>query len=241
MNIADKNAFLEHKKVIKIDLLNGSDSSFVIALNMPVGTYYKIICLVDLFECSNNVNEQYLTAAEICENILNLDNRRRITTQWIIENIALENQIDLITMVMDEVNKLIEDDVYKLPDIKVIQEAPKDKAGKDRQKTKDEINKLSALLADKKDIVLIEDITILMTKTKNSYFDILEMPILIFKDAIKTILLNEFRTDDNYNLAYLQYETKRIKADLRKNLKAVNKTPAQVKGADLKKLKAILN
>ena len=60
---------------------------------------------------------------------------------------------------------------------------------------------------------------------------------------MRTIVLNELRSDDDYNLAYLQYEYKKVNERLNnenKDGKAIE-TPAQNKGADVQGLKALLN
>ena len=67
----------------------------------------------------------------------------------------------------------------------------------------------------------------------------MSMPILVFKDIVRTIIINENRTDDDYNLAYLENECRKYKIEL--NSEKADKKPAQNKGADLKKLKALLS
>jgi len=76
-----------------------------------------------------------------------------------------------------------------------------------------------------------------MTKTNNSFSEIMKMPILIFKDIVKTVIVNENRTDDDYNLAFLRYECEKYKIEL--NSGKADEKPAQKKGADVKKFKAI--
>ena len=98
---------------------------------------------------------------------------------------------------------------------------------------------MTKILNGKQDVVLMDDITLVMTETNNSYSDIMRMPILIFKDLVRTIIVNNKRTNDDYNLAYLKNEYEKIKDRLNSGLKAEEK-PAQKKGADLNKLKAML-
>ena len=84
----------------------------------------------------------------------------------------------------------------------------------------------------------MDEVAFLTTKTSNSYKDIMDMPILVFKDLIKTVILQELRTDDDYNLAYLKNECEEFKIELNNGKADVKPKP---KGADTAKLKYLLS
>jgi hypothetical protein len=71
-------------------------------------------------------------------------------------------------------------------------------------------------------------------KTSNTYKDIMDMPILAFRAIVKSIIINEMRTDDDYNLAYLNYELNKYKEDINSGKAVISTSP---KGANLKELK----
>ncbi len=64
----------------------------------------------------------------------------------------------------------------------------------------------------------MNDIALLTAKTHNSYADIMKMPIFTFKDLIRTVILNELRADDDYNLAYLRQKAEMIQKEISKNI-----------------------
>ena len=90
------------------------------------------------------------------------------------------------------------------------------------------------VLAKKQEINLIEDITLVMMKTGNTYSEIMTMPILIFKNIVKQIIINEMRTDDDYNLAYLNYQLDKYKEEINSGKAVISTSP---KGANLRELK----
>ena len=237
--ILDKSAFFEHKKIYTLKTKNKGDSSFVIALNLPVGVYYKILCLLDELKTTEDTTLRLNATYEITTNILRLHNKR-ITTQWVADNISFDDQAELIQMVLTEIADL--KNSFELPDIKVDKKIDtKSDIAKKRKETKEEIARYNHVLREKKELNLMDDITIVMTKTSNTYNDILAMPILAFSDIVRTIILNELRSDDDYNLAYLKYEYKRIQDKINSGNKEAIEMPAQNKGADVKGLKALLN
>lgn len=239
--ILDKSAFLEHKKVVSIKKINKGDSRFIIALNLPVGVYYKVLCLIDELKNVEDINIRLDTIYEITT-ILLKPNNKKINKQWVIENITIDDQTELINYILTEIATL--KSFYDIPEINVNKKTDaKNQQAKERQKKKEDIARLNNILKVKKELNLMDDISIVMTKTSNTYKDILEMPILVFSDIVRTIVLNELRSDDDYNLAYLQNEYKKANEKINnenKNGKAIE-TPAQNKGADVQGLKALLN
>lgn len=242
MRISDNIAFLEHKKLLEVELLNGSGKAqFIIDINFPVEVYYKILCLIDRLNDNNDNLYRITTFAEIAATILKMGDRT-VNAQWVVDNISPENLYDIIEQVLGSIDELLDSDSFKIPEINVKTEkqiTPKSDGAKERQKKKQEINRLNQLLMGKRAVPLMDDIAIVMAKTSNSYFDIMRMPILIFRDVVKTIVINEQRTNDDYNLAYLKYECEKLKIEL--NSDKADGKPSPGKGADLKKLKALLN
>ena len=239
--ILDRSAFFEHKKVISLKTINKGDSRFVITLNLPVGVYYHTLCLLDELKNTEDVAIRLDAAYEITTNLLRTNNDK-ITKQWVADNISLDDQTELINYALTEIATL--KSFYEIPEIKVNRKTDtKNQQAKERQQKKEDIARLNNILKGKKELNLMDDISIVMTKTSNTYKDILEMPILVFSDIVRTIVLNELRSDDDYNLAYLQYEYKKVNERLNnenKDGKAIE-TPAQNKGADVQGLKALLN
>lgn len=240
MRITDKSAFLENKRILSIPFKKGGYRKYYIALNLPIDTYYKLLCLIDEFNDTDDISLKVInTAEEVCAILKTADNS--VTVEWVLENISIENQMDIISQVISEIDKILDNEAYKIPDIEVIEQskpAIKGEDAKERQKKKDDIKRLTNVLKNRKTVQLMDEISIVMCKSHNSYFDVMQMPILVFKDLVRTIVINENRVDDDYNLAYLKYECEKYKIDL--NSGKADEKPAQNKGADLKKLKALL-
>lgn len=239
MPITDRKVFLDNTVKLNVPILNSLDRNFIITLNLPLCNYYRFICFMDEMNCSNGTDKIIYLAEAVAEILKTAD--RSIDYAWVLERIAPKDQIDIVSSIFDAIDKLLDCDYLKIPDLEIKNSvvSAKNSEVKERQKKKDRIKALAKLLDGKRNISLMDEIAIVMTKTNNSYSEIMSMPILVFKDIVRTIIINENRTDDDYNLAYLENECRKYKIEL--NSEKADKKPAQNKGADLKKLKALLS
>ena len=229
MKIKDKSAFLPHTSILQIKLNSGKTRKFIISLNANVDTYYTVICNLAFFEENQNTNYIIDTATKILKSA-----DRRITRNWVINNISIDNQTEIITQVIGGINDLLGAEYLQIPDIQVNKKQGQSKYEKERAEKQNKIKNASNVLAKKQEINLIEDITLVMMKTGNTYSEIMTMPILIFKNIVKQIIINEMRTDDDYNLAYLNYQLDKYKEEINSGKAVISTSP---KGANLKELK----
>lgn len=227
--ITDKNAFLPHTRLLQV---RGLNEKFYINMNMNVGTYYTVMCLFDGYGSASD-NEKIEILLESTTKILQLANRK-INRNWIRKSIDIQEQSEIVVKVIDGVNELLTADYLQIPNIKVKEKPNKTKYEKDRAEKKKKIEQANNILAKKQEINLIDDITLVMMKTSNTYKDIMDMPILAFRAIVKSIIINEMRTDDDYNLAYLNYELNKYKEDINSGKAVISTSP---KGANLKELK----
>ena len=229
MKIKDKSAFLPHTSILQIKLNSGKTRKFIISLNANVDTYYTVICNLAFFEENQNTNYIIDTATKILQSA-----DRRITRNWVINNISIDNQTEIITQVIGGINDLLGAEYLQIPDIQVNKKQGQSKYEKERAEKRSKIKNASNVLAKKQEINLIEDITLVMMKTGNTYSEIMTMPILIFKNIVKQIIINEMRTDDDYNLAYLNYQLDKYKEEINSGKAVISTSP---KGANLRELK----
>ena len=227
--ITDKNAFLPHKRLLQV---RGLNEKLYIDLNMNVGTYYTVMCLFDGYGLATD-NEKIEILLESTTKILRLANRK-INRNWIKNNINIQEQSEIVVKVIDGVNELLTADYLQIPNIKVKEKPNTSKYERDRAEKKKQIEQANNILAKKQETNLIDDITLVMMKTSNTYKDIMDMPILAFRAIVKSIIINEMRTDDDYNLAYLNYELNKYKEDINSGKAVISTSP---KGANLKELK----
>lgn len=226
MKIKDKSAFLPHTSILKIKLISGKTHIYSISLNTNVDTYYTVICNLAFFEEKQNANYIIDTATKILQSA-----DKRVTRNWVINNIDIKVQMGIIEKFVDEINKLLNADYLQIPDIDVEEKAVASKYEKERADKKSAIKNLRYLLSKKEESNLIEGITLVMMKTGNTYSEIMQMPILFFRNLEKQIILNELCVDDDYNIAYLKSELEKYKDELNSG-KAVISTSA--KGAKKK-------
>ena len=227
--ITDKNAFLPHTRLLQV---RGINERFYINLNMNVGTYYTVMCLFDGYGTASD-NEKIEILLESTTKILQLANKK-INRNWIRKNIDIQEQSEIVVKVIDGVNELLTADYLQIPNIKIKEKPNTSKYEKDRAEKKKKIEQANNILSKKQEINLIDDITLVMMKTANTYKDIMDMPILAFRAIVKSIIINEMRTDDDYNLAYLQHELNKYKTELNSGKAVISTSP---KGANLKELK----
>lgn len=236
MQIKDGAAFLRHTKLLTIVLNNGKQRDFEIDYNIKTGNYFNIVCMMDSLKAAENDNERIFLLAEIVNEILQ-NTKQKITTHWIIENISPENQMEIVNSVFGFIDKALSDDCFKIPEFDYKKDTASNKAAKAREEKKIEIQRLQNTLKSKNEITLMEEIAAIMKETANTYWDIMRMPILIYRDISKTIALINARSDDDYNLAYLKNEASKYKDELND---MVIIQPQKTRGADLNKLKALL-
>lgn len=231
MAIADKKAFIDHTIKLKIDLTTGGNKIFLIPLNFSVKVYFKIISLLDFFAESNDDFSRQFMLNEMVTEILQLSNSN-INLQWVKNNIDIQTQLGLINEIVTAIKALTNDDCFAIPDIEIA-----DTNNRERQKIKDDIARYNNILEGKADKYLMEDVAILMAKTANSYTEIMNLPILVYMDMVRTIIVNELRTDDNYNLEYLKQLYKKTDNKLNSGTPTIKPT-AERKGGNLQAIKA---
>lgn len=231
MAIADKKAFIDHTIKLKIDLTTGGNKIFLIPLNFSVKVYFKIISLLDFFAESNDDFSRQFMLNEMVTEILQLSNSN-INLKWVKNNIDIQTQLDLINEIVTAIKALTNDDCFAIPDIEIA-----DTNNRERQKIKDDIARYNNILEGKADKYLMEDVAILMAKTANSYTEIMNLPILVYMDMVRTIIVNELRTDDNYNLEYLKQLYKKTDNKLNSGTPTIKPT-AERKGGNLQAIKA---
>lgn len=231
MAIADKKAFIDHTIKLKIDLTTGGNKIFLIPLNFSVKVYFKIISLLDFFAESNDDFSRQFMLNEMVTEILQLSDSN-INLQWVKNNIDIQTQLDLINEIVTAIKALTNDDCFAIPDIEIA-----DTNNRERQKIKDDIARYNNILEGKADKYLMEDVAMLMAKTANSYTEIMNLPILVYMDMVRTIIVNELRTDDNYNLEYLKQLYKKTDNKLNSGTPTIKPT-AERKGGNLQAIKA---
>lgn len=233
MRKSDSIAFLENRKRYDISIIGKGDRSYSIALNFHTGLFYQMLSVISEIQSIED-SEKVNYISNIFIDVMRFSGYN-INRKWVNENVSIESQLKLIELVINDVSELLKHECFVIPEIEVKKKQNNDSkntAAKEREKTKTEIKRLSRILANKLDISLMNDIALLTAKTNNSYSDIMEMPIFIFKDLLKTVVLNELRADDDYNLAYLREKAKELQKEL--NNKTADKKPdAPDDGANL--------
>lgn len=229
----DSIVFLRCNKDFEIELRNGSNRTFTVALNFSTRLFYEILALTCALEKTEITdNEKVYTINDITAKLLHTP------IEWVMENIKIENQLSLIEMVSNSLMELLDRDYFKIPDIQIEKEKPnsKNKEATKRYEKQNEIERLSKILKKKDSVCFMEEIALILTKTHNTYTEVMAMPILTFKDLEKTIILNELRSDTDYNLAYLKDRANRLQKDLNngEELEIVTKPSAPKKqGANI--------
>lgn len=238
--IQDSIAFVDYKVKLHIDFVGIKGSKdFFITLNFPTGQYYKIVAQMAELQNVDADNVFFIREklAEITSDILSTCNDE-ISPEWVIKNVDIQTQNDIISMVLNKISEILQKDCFQIPNIEINKETISNgdsDSEKKRKYMRKQIDRLNNRLSGKV-INLMDDIAILTTKTNNSYQDIMDMPLFAFKDLVRTVVLNELRTDENYNLAYLEYMVRKYEL----SGKAENEKPTQNKGVDLDALDAMI-
>jgi|GEM_PF-3757876 len=238
--VNDIAAFLDYKRNLIIDLNgNKGNRDFPIALNIPTGLYYRTLAEMMALRESKDTSFQVETVASIVTDFLRLSDAN-INMQWVIDNISTENQLEIITKVIEAINDILQKECFAIPDLQVKKESATTEDGKKREKIKAEIQRLNDIVSGKF-VNLMDDIAVIVTKTSNSYDDVMKMPIFIFKDLVRTVVLNELRTDDDFNLEYLKYVFNKLNVEINSGEKQADSKPRnKLSGAAKSKLLSML-
>lgn len=232
MKNIDSIVFLSCNKDFDIYMKNGGSRVFSVALNFSTELFYKILSIVGASEEKEisdieKVNTVNCIFAELV----------KCPVDWVVENIAFESQLKLIESVLNCLTGLFEKEWLQIPDIKPEKEKPnsKNKEAKKRYDKQKDIERLQRQLKNKDCIFLMDEIALILTKTHNTYGEVMKMPILVFKDLVRTIILNELRSDIDYNLAYLKDRASKLQKDLNNGSKETITKPSAPKnsGANL--------
>lgn len=232
MKNIDSIVFLSCNKDFNIDMKNGSNRTFSVALNFSTELFYKILSIVGAAE-EKEINdiEKVNTVNCIFAELV------KCSVEWAIENVGFESQLKLIESVLNSLTGLFDKEFLQIPDIKPEKEKPnsKNKEAKKRYDKQQKIEDLQRQLKNKDNTFLMDEIALILTKTNNTYSEIMKMPILVFKDLAKTIILNELRSDTDYNLAYLRHRANKLQKDLNNGSKETITKPSAPKktGANL--------
>lgn len=241
--IADYKAFLPEKRAITLPLIDGSEKTFSVALNIPVGLFNRIVSsLVEVDEIDN----QFVRLEILSDLVVRLIHYQHpdITQEWVLKNISINTQKEFVVTIYKEIQSIITSDIFAIPQLKVVKKKPNTKAKNNKQmeekeKVKAEIDYYEKLLKETRDYNLIDDIAILSMKTNNSFSEIQAMPIFVFRDMVRAVVIGELRTDDDYNLAYLKYESNKYQDRIKDYLK--KDRPQAKKGMNVAALDALMN
>ena len=80
----------------------------------------------------------------------------------------------------------------------------------------------------------MDEIAFITTKTNNTISEIMDMPILFFKALSRSVRLNELRSDDDYNLAYLTHLAEKYRDEIGKSIEEKPEAPKRDISANLK-------
>lgn len=203
MKFADSVAFRDNWSRFKVTLINGDDRFFSIALNFRTGLYYKTMAFLADAE---GMDEKIATVAlaEIVAELLSAG-YDQYSIDWVMDNLAPDTQTAIINEVFKMVLELLSNDSLNVPEVNVKKDPPsgKNKAAKEQAAKKRKIKNLNKILSGKIDAYLMDEIALVMMKTNNGMQEIMDMPILFFKDLYRNIVVSEMRSDDDYNIAYL--------------------------------------
>lgn len=239
--VNDYIAFMPNKRNLTIGLLDGSDCNITVALNLSTEIYCKIISGVSALNSVND-NEKLDIVIDLVYEILNsyhtYDTEIKFidykSKEWITKNVPMQNMMDIITVVMQEINHILENDCFNIPDVHVTKKTGT--IDKDTEKTKQKIEQLENYLRKQNRLEnsLMDDIAMVTARTSNSYHDIMRMPIFAFRNLARTIVFDDLKANDDWKLAYLNKEIRTYENELNSG-KAIDSAPKKKIKAEIDK------
>lgn len=210
MRIRDKAAFLPLNYRINLTDNEREIAAFTISLNFSVRLFYKLLTYCEALDDERtSIDDKAEYLIDLFYDIITLDpSARTISKEWILDNIPVSAMLEVISGIFTKLNEVLSGDDFSIPDIEVKKKTPQGKqsdAEKEWKKKRREIEQLQKKLSQC-GTHLTDEITMMMENTSCSYTEIMNMPILIYKAILRSIYLGKMRTDDDYNLAYLNAE-----------------------------------
>ncbi len=242
--LADYIAFQKHKRLLTVELVNGGNQDYVIALNFSTGKYFEIISNVCAIEKTDNeYNKVQLLIDSVSLIMQEVD--VNYNPDWVAKNISVKNQQDLLTRVIGAIDEIMGNDIFKIPNIQLNTKTravnKNDKAAQKRERERVQIEEMSKRLAQYKDGALMDDITIVMANTANSFNDVMQMPILAYRLLLKTICVNRLSENDEWKFEYLKSQTRDLTKKINSGeIASVDNAPTKKRGAQVSKLKQLL-
>jgi len=201
----------DHKRTLRVPLIDGTEHTFIINLNMLTGDYLRMIAHLESITESENDGDRFVHLSHAVFFILR-SCQKSINPEWIQRNITINSQSEIILQVNDQLTDLLQGDAFAIPTLTVRKK--QNKEDKENAKKQEDIKRNHELLKGKIKNNLLDDVALLMTKTNNSYQDIMHMPILVFKDIATIISINELKQDIDWHLAYTEYLKQKLKVEL---------------------------
>lgn len=204
----------DHKRTLRVPLIDGTEHTFIINLNMLTGDYLRMIAHLESIAESENDGDRFVHLSHAVFFILRFC-QKYINPEWIRKNISINSQSEIILQVNDQLTELLKSDAFAIPTLRVRKK--QNKEDKENAKKQEDIKRNYELLKSKIKNNLLDDVALLMTKTNNSYQDIMHMPILVFKDLATIISINELKQDIDWHLAYTEQLKQKLKIELNNN------------------------
>lgn len=234
MTFCDGIAFRECLKRVSVALNNGDEVTLLIPFNISTRLYFETLAFLDNAQNEND-DIAALKMAEITADLIS-NVYQVCSAEWVIKNLSHETQLALINQVLSFLVEEIKGESLNIPDIRVKRDAPnsKDKTAKKQTEKHRKISQLTKLLAKRIDGYLMDEIAFITTKTNNTISEIMDMPILFFKALSRSVRLNELRSDDDYNLAYLTHIAEKYRDEIGKSIEEKPEAPKRDISANLK-------
>lgn len=194
--ILDYRCFLKDNLLISLPKLNCNEKE-----EFNLDTNFSVRFFMQLAVTQQELNKQNVETDKIVQllkniavEILNLDESKNITLQYINDYFDDFHLLkSLYNIVLRYSNNLFNDDLYKLPDIKVNRKGVSDSY---------------MHLVNTNNVEYMESITLVMQQTANSFNDVMKMPYSCFLQTVKQIRLNNLLQDEEWRKEYIKWKYK---------------------------------
>lgn len=196
--ILDYRCFIKDNLLVSLPKLNEQKYNIEV---FNLDTNFSVRFFMQLTVTNQEINKQSVDADRIMEllkamavEILNLDKSKNITLQYVNDHFNDFNLLKrLYNIILKHSNELYNDDLYRLPDIKVKRKG---------------ISDSYMNLINTNDVEYMESITMVMQHTANSFDDVMKMPYSCFLQTIKFIRLNNLLQDEEWRKEYIKWKYK---------------------------------
>lgn len=202
--IKDAICFERKELVVYLPLMNGEGTEeFILDMNFSTLFFFRLLNTYQrMLKAEKDIEEEAELIQNIAVDILNLDKRKSISIVDVKEKYDDYNMLYvLFTICINQLNKLMNDELFSLPEVKL----------KTEEKVSTAEKKLALLKSE--EVEVMESVAFVTEHSSSSYEECMSMPYTAFQAILKHLRLSQLMQNAEWRE---EYAKEKYKIELKK-------------------------